>query len=95
MCAEQAGLPIEDENAFKRDWNNCVREKASEVLKFTKLAEYVGSLPPSKSAHCEMKSRDYKNEMRFPPFDFLRSDGEPELTLFDHKALNDCLLSDP
>ena len=94
LCAEQAGLPIKDENAFKRDWKACVEDRASEILKFTKVAEYVDSLPRSKSARCEMKSRDYKSEMRFPPYDFLRSDSEPELSLFDHEALNSCLLSD-
>jgi hypothetical protein len=95
LCAEQAGLPIKDEDAFKRDMHNCLLDRISELRKFQKMAEYNGSISPSKSVRCEMKSRDYKNELRFPPFDFLRTDGEPELQLMDHKALNDCLVSDP
>jgi hypothetical protein len=95
LCAEQAGLPIKDEGAFERDMHHCLLDRMSEFRKFQKLIEYKGSISPSKSVRCEMKSRDYKNEMRFPPFDFLRTDGEPELQLMDHKALNGCLLSGP
>jgi hypothetical protein len=38
-----------------------------------------------------MVSRDYDNELRFPPFDFLRGPTDIEPHLFNHKALFDML----
>jgi hypothetical protein len=43
LCAEQAGLPIKDEDAFKRDMHNCLLDRMSELRKFQKLTEYKGS----------------------------------------------------
>ncbi len=94
LCAEQVGLPVKDESAFERDYKSCITDRMIEVLKFMKLAGYVDSLPPLKSTRCEMKSRDYKNEIRFTPYDFLLSDGGLDLPMMDYKALNACLLSD-
>jgi len=68
----------------------CIEAKLAELGKFAKLTEYLDAIGDAKATACEMKTRDYKNEMRFLPYEFLRG---KEIKLFDFRAFNDCILS--
>jgi len=94
LCFEQALSRGKDYETGLRITKDCLEQHAEEFIKFSKLADYASVISRAKSTRCEMKSRDYKNETRFPPFDFLRTPNEREPQLFDHKMFNDCLLSD-
>jgi hypothetical protein len=96
VCAEEAARnargSIEEAKAYL---GRCVDERLSEFRKFTKISEYEATIGMRKSALCEMKSRDYKNELRFAPYDFLRVDSGKGPYLLDFKTFNDCILSGP
>lgn len=62
-----------------------------EMAKFIKITEYHSAIGAKKSALCEMKSRDYRNEVRFQPYGFLSTGKQAHL--FDFRAFNDCILS--
>lgn len=92
ICAEDAVMKSKgNEAAFAAENAACFKEKIGELDKFTKLGAYSAAIGDRKLASCEMTSRDYANELRFPPYDFL-SDGKG-MMLFNFKAFNDCLLS--
>jgi hypothetical protein len=92
VCGEQSFQQSKDADAASRFLKTCMDEKSNDMLKALKMGDYATIIDRRKSARCEMKARDYANEIRLPPFDFLRTaDGPP---LFDYKALTDCLLSD-
>lgn len=94
ICVEQAFSRATSVDQRMEVMNKCLKEKTDEYLKFSKASEYASVVPRLKSARCEMRSRDYDGELRFPPFEFLRGPDKREPHLFDHKALLECLLSD-
>jgi hypothetical protein len=51
-----------------------------------KLTEYASVIENDKLLKCEMKARDFKTELRFPPYEFLRNSTGP--AVLD----NDCIL---
>lgn len=93
-CFEQALKQERDYQTTVRLTKDCLEDVNNELLKFNKMSDYASAISPLKSARCEMKSRDYKNEIRFPPFDFLLTPGEPAPRLMDYKMLSECLLAD-
>lgn len=94
LCFEQALERRKDYETALQIAKSCLEQTSNEIIKFSKISDYANTIPRAKSARCEMKSRDYKNEIRFPPFDFLRDARELAPHLFDYKMFNDCLLSD-
>ncbi|MGJ5200522.1 hypothetical protein [Bradyrhizobium sp. HKCCYLRH1030] len=93
-CVEQAVNRAVGVDQRMQVMNNCLKEKTDQFLKFSKASEYAPVVPRLKSARCEMRSRDYDSELRFPPFEFLRGPDNQEPHLFDYKALLECLISD-
>lgn len=91
-CADEAANASKMEGEVLTAATACMNSKSTEMLKFTKLMEYSDSIGARKLTACEMKARDYKNELRFPPYEFLRTSSGPKL--FDFKMLNDCILAD-
>ncbi len=90
-CGEEAGMNKAKEADFVNRSDACANVKLLELVKFTKLSEYAATIGAERYTACEMKSRDFNNESRFPPYDFLR--GGSEMKLLNFKAFNDCLLS--
>ena len=91
ICAAQAfkisGSPDAAWGAFKQ----CVEKRNAEMLKFVKLGDYA-SLPANRSdINCELRGRDFGNERRFPPFDFVQDGLGP--ALLDFEVVNSCLLT--
>jgi hypothetical protein len=68
----------------------CAVAKQAEIGRYMKLMEYVPALNSQKVLQCEMKSREFYNEDRFPPYEFLKRHGGPRL--YDFKLLNDCII---
>ncbi|WP_316181025.1 MULTISPECIES: hypothetical protein [unclassified Bradyrhizobium] len=93
ICVERAFNRASGVDQRMQVMNNCLKEKTDVLLKFSKASEYAPVVPRLKSAQCEMRSRDYDSELRFPPFEFLRGPDNHEPHLFDYKALLECLLS--
>ncbi|WP_441230070.1 hypothetical protein AB7828_10135 [Tardiphaga sp. 215_C5_N2_1] len=69
----------------------CAEERNQEAVKWYKLTDYIETVGESKMTRCEMKARDFKNEVRFPAFDFLIDDRNPPL--FDFRIMNECIMS--
>jgi len=92
LCGEQAVSDgYTDRSNDKLD--ACFAARQRETAKFMKLStEYASVLSDDKLLKCEMKSRDYESEIRFPPYEFLRNTRGPYV--FDFKAMNECILSD-
>jgi hypothetical protein len=85
VCGEESIHASKNADEAIASAKSCVDAKLSEMAKFTKLTDYYDSVSARKFETCEMKSRDYKNEMRFVPYEFLRNSDGPKL--FDFKAL--------
>jgi len=91
ICADSINRG-ESEKA-SAELERCSRDKKVEMVKWTKLVEYANTIGATKIKKCEMKSRDFKNEIFLPPFDFLKDDSGPPL--FDFGKLNECLTNAP
>ena len=94
LCFEQAMKLGENKETTAQIVKSCLDRTSNDFAKYNKIIDYINSMPPAKSARCEMKARDYENEIRFPAFDFLRDAKENAPRLFDFKAFSDCLLAD-
>jgi hypothetical protein len=90
LCAEQLETSKSFDDASKAV-HACIDAKADQLTKYLKLEEYMGTLGDDKFIKCQIKARDYKNETRFPPYDFLRDPTGPKL--LDFAALNECIMS--
>ena len=91
LCAEDSFRNATTYEQASALLSKCVEAKLFEMAKFMKMSEYYSSVGKKKAAFCEMRSRDYKNEFRFQPYEFLRSRAANHL--FDFKAFNECILS--
>jgi hypothetical protein len=89
-CAGVTAKSGIDEAVFRTASTECIDAKLMEMGKFVKLSEYADAVSKAKMNSCEMRSRDYENELRFIPYDFLHG---KDMRLFDFKAFNSCLLS--
>jgi hypothetical protein len=92
VCGEESIRASKNADEAIASAKSCVDARLAEMVKFTKLTDHYDSVSARKFETCEMKSRDYKNEIRFVPYEFLRNSDGPRL--FDFKALNECVLSD-
>jgi hypothetical protein len=78
-------------NADKDKYEKCVSDSNARQIKYTKIADYVMTIPPQVHLRCEMKSRLFDAEDEFPPFAFFR--WKHKLHLFDFEKLNNCYLN--
>jgi hypothetical protein len=69
----------------------CMDSKHDHLTKYLKLEDYVVNLGAQTFLKCEIKTRDYKSEVRFPPYEFLRDTTGPKI--IDFAAMNDCILA--
>ena len=89
LCAEQSlGKPVDE--ALKTT-HSCVDEKQDQLDKYLKLEDYIRTLGEQTFLKCQIRSRDFKNEIRFPPYEFLRDSRGPRLLNFS--SMNECLVS--
>jgi len=95
LCYEQSGTVNKDlherENKFKECISVKLAQLAEQSLKLSKLGEYLTSIGKQKYQRCEMKARDFENESRLPPYDFLQNSDGPKL--LDFGLMNECLLA--
>ncbi len=91
LCDEEAVHTAKNEQEALAATGQCREARLSEMGKFVKLTDYLSTIGSRKATTCEMKSRDYKSEFRFLPYEFLRSSRGPNL--FDFKAFNECILT--
>jgi hypothetical protein len=56
LCAEQAGLPIKDEDAFERDMHNCLLDRMSELSEISEADRIQGQ-------HFSIKERSLRDEI--------------------------------
>jgi hypothetical protein len=70
--------------------DKCVEERNFAMLKASKLTDYINTVGADKMAKCELKARDFENETRFPPFEFLIDEHSPQL--IDFGKLNECVM---
>ncbi|KJC44526.1 hypothetical protein [Bradyrhizobium sp. LTSP857] len=89
MCTEEA--PPEDGNLEKTRANQqCISAKLKEI---NDVMQLVSNTPPDKRervSDCVTRGHDNKNELRFPPYEFLRN---PSAQLFDFKMIHECILA--
>jgi hypothetical protein len=90
ICADMAAVE-RDAKKVGASVEKCSVERNLELVKWTKLSDYVGTIGADKMTKCEIKARDFANEVRFPPFDFLVDRSGPPL--LDFKKLNECILN--
>jgi hypothetical protein len=89
ICTETADVakPVE---VVAKAIDDCVWRKNAAMTKFWQLADYTNLIGDRKFASCEIKARDFRREVRFPPFDFLYDKG---LKILDFEVMNECLTS--
>jgi hypothetical protein len=92
VCGEETAHASKNVDGAMAAASACRDARLAEMVKSVKLMDYSGAIGARKLANCEMKSRDYKNEIRFLPYDFLRNSDGPKL--FNFKTFNECVLSD-
>ncbi len=91
ICAANA-LEVSSKLAAKDSMHECIEARNAAMEKFIKLGDYR-TLPSDRSRNnCELLGRDFDNERRFPPFEFLKVGLGPPL--FNFEVVNDCLMSD-
>lgn len=88
ICAEgiDRNLPAEKGAVMVKQ---CVAEKTEEMMKYLKLGDYAGTIGVKRFVGCEIRSRDFRREQRFPLFDFLRDAKGPEI--IDFAVANECI----
>lgn len=87
LCAEEVKAAGQDFEALKK----CVAQRTEAMLKYFKMSDYADAMDGRKILKCEMKSRDYKSELRFKPYDFLQN--PTSMPLFDFAAMSECVMS--
>jgi hypothetical protein len=70
MCAEESAQASKNADEAISLAKACFHGRVAEMIKSTKLMEYSSTIGAGKVAACEMKARDYKNEVRFVPYGF-------------------------
>lgn len=69
--------------------DECYRQKMTDFIKWQKLSDYAGEISTAAMSRCEARSRDFDNEIRFPPYAFLIGERAP--VLFDFARFNKCI----
>ncbi len=90
VCAEKASEHISSGDS-SRILERCSNERHRHFLKFLKMTDDPSAFDLQKIVKCQIKTRDYDGEQRFPPFDFLK--GWDNAKLFEFEALNECILA--
>jgi hypothetical protein len=91
LCAEQTARTAQSANFDEVD--KCFIGKRDQMNKYLKLEEYIGTLGAEKFTRCQIKTRNYEDEIRFPPYGFLRDPTGERPKLYHFDALNECILS--
>ena len=92
LCYEQTAPGSKKPDEWKQKYEECAAAKMAQLVKYTKLVtDYVPLMGNGKDLKCEIKARDFENESRFPPYDFLRNSDGPKL--LDLGLMNECLLA--
>jgi hypothetical protein len=92
LCYEQTVPSSKKPDEWEQKFKECASAKTAQLGKFIKLMtdhDYVRLLG-LKYVKCELKTRDFENESRFPPYDFLQFTDGPKL--LDLGLMNECLL---
>ena len=87
-CLLSLGPPATTEEAIL-DW---VQNLIAEAVATNNLTiQYISLFERNpKAVKCELKARLFKEELEFPPYDFLVGEG---IYLYDHKVMRACLIS--
>jgi hypothetical protein len=94
LCYEQTVPASKKPDEWEQQYKECASAKMAQLIKYTKLmTDYAPLIGNLKYLRCELKTRDFANESRFPPYDFLRNSDGPKL--LDLELTNGCLLEGP
>lgn len=88
LCAERSTRATQMGDIAEID--RCFTGKMDELGKFLAFEKDADATGLEKVAPCKIKARNHSDELRFPPYDFLRDATGP--MLFDFDALNRCIL---
>src|SRR5438045_1754644 len=68
ICAEGADRTVSPEQGIA-SVKECVAARTDEMMKYLKLGDYADTLGSAKFVGCEIKARNFRRELRFPPYD--------------------------
>jgi hypothetical protein len=91
LCAEQTARTAQSANFDEVE--KCFIDKRDQMNKYLKLEEYAGTLGAEKFTRCQIKTRNFTDEIRFPPYGFLRDPTGYGPKLYHFDELNECILS--